>query len=218
MTWRRRGGGTPAQDGAVAPPGRGRLAVGLMVILLAAGCGPDVGPGGDREADGRSPASEAETATPGGGEAPATASVTQVPVPLDRAWRANAMELRGAGGSPYAIICPPRGSPGAIWGTDVYSDDSSICTAAVHAGAMTLADGGQVVFEIRPGESAYRGSERNGITSMDWGAWNGSFVIVGAAPLTEEQLEAAEGIGDAPSADDLVDMILEDLFDSLYGD
>ena len=65
-----------------------------------------------------------------------------------------------------------------IWGTDTYTDDSSVCTAAVHSGAISLAAGGTVTIEIRPGLDAYRSSTRNGITSVPYGSWHGSFVFV----------------------------------------
>jgi hypothetical protein len=36
-----------------------------------------------------------------------------------------------------------------------------------------------VVIEMRPGQSAYVGSTRNGITSSSYGVWGGSYVFVG---------------------------------------
>lgn len=47
----------------------------------------------------------------------------------------------------------------------------------MHVGVITL-DGGLVTFEVRPGEPAYVGSTRNGVTSYSFGEWTGSFVIV----------------------------------------
>ena len=41
-----------------------------------------------------------------------------------------------------------RGSAGPVYGTDIYSDDSSICTAAVHAGRVDFAEGGLVTIQI----------------------------------------------------------------------
>ncbi len=64
-----------------------------------------------------------------------------------------------------------------MWGTDVYTDDSSVCTAGVHAGKISLAEGGTVVIEMRAGEDAYTGSERNGVTTTDYAGWPGSFVV-----------------------------------------
>jgi hypothetical protein len=65
-----------------------------------------------------------------------------------------------------------------VWGTDIYTDDSSVCTAAVHAGLIDYEDGGEVVIEIRAGESSYLGTTANGVTTLDYGAWRRSFVFV----------------------------------------
>jgi hypothetical protein len=78
-----------------------------------------------------------------------------------------------------------------LWGTDVYTDDSSICTAAVHAGVIP-ASGGDVTFVIEPGQEEYPASEQNGVTSSQWGSWERSFSFAGA-----EDAGAA-----APDADD----------------
>lgn len=95
-------------------------------------------------------------------------------------WGDTAVAFRGRNGARFLYTCPSYGSPGSVWGTDVYTDDSSVCTAAVHAGRITLAGGGYVTIEIRPGQDSYKGSGRNGITTSDWGRWSGSFVIVSA--------------------------------------
>jgi hypothetical protein len=99
-------------------------------------------------------------------------------------WTATAAAFRGNNGSRYVYTCPSYGTASSVWGTDVYTDDSSVCTAAVHVGLITLAGGGIVTIEIRPGEASYAPSTRNGITSNTWGAWSGSFVVVAAAPAT----------------------------------
>ena len=65
------------------------------------------------------------------------------------------------------------------WGEDVYTDDSSVCTAAVHAGVITVVEGGTVTIEIRPGVDSYEGTTRNGIMTRSYPAWEGSFVVVG---------------------------------------
>ena len=47
-----------------------------------------------------------------------------------------------------------------VWGTDLYTDDSSVCTAAVHAGTFTYELGGVIVFEPRAGAESYEGTSR----------------------------------------------------------
>jgi hypothetical protein len=95
-------------------------------------------------------------------------------------WSATAAAFRGQNGAHYVYTCPFYGTAGSIWGTDIYTDDSSVCTAAVHAGLITLAGGGSVTIEIRPGQASYTGSTRNRITSSSYPSWQGSYVLVGA--------------------------------------
>src|SRR5205085_5886830 len=60
------------------------------------------------------------------------------------------------------------------------TDDSSVCSAAVHAGSITQKNGGKVTIEIYPGQTSYRSSKRNGVKSLNYGAWPASYFIVGA--------------------------------------
>ncbi len=94
-------------------------------------------------------------------------------------WGTQADSLRGQNGSRFTFVCPAGGTlSGRLWGTELYTDDSSICTAAVHAGLITVQSGGTVSIEIRAGASAYTGTTRNGVTSQGYGAYGGSFVFV----------------------------------------
>jgi hypothetical protein len=74
-------------------------------------------------------------------------------------------------------VCPPDGQAYTVWGTDIYTDDSSVCTAAVHAGLINFEDGGEVAIAIRGGESSYLGTTANGVTTMSYGSWGRSFVF-----------------------------------------
>jgi len=105
-------------------------------------------------------------------------SDSTAPGPIAATWILTADFYRGKNGKTYTYNCPPNGVAGNVWGTDIYTDDSSICTAAVHAGKFTLISGGTVTIEIRPGENGYFGSTRNGITSSTFtGFWLGSFIF-----------------------------------------
>ena len=67
--------------------------------------------------------------------------------------------LRGCDMSLYGnntYVCPPEGQAYTVWGTEIYTDDSSVCTAAVHAGLINFENGGEVFIAVRGGES-YRG-------------------------------------------------------------
>jgi len=80
----------------------------------------------------------------------------------------------------YKVTLPAGGSEYDIWGTDIYTDDSPIGTAAVHAGLITFADGGTVKMQILPGYDSYEGSLRNGVGSENFGAWGASYKFVDA--------------------------------------
>ena len=90
------------------------------------------------------------------------------------------LDLRGMNGERYVFRCPPgKPLPTRVIGSGPYTDDSSICSAAVHAGAIGAKDGGEVTIEIRPGEARYDASERNYIRSTAYErAWSGSFLVV----------------------------------------
>ncbi|WP_068279579.1 LCCL domain-containing protein [Aldersonia kunmingensis] len=95
-------------------------------------------------------------------------------------WSADAQQYRGQDGGRASFACPPNGSLDTVWGSGYYTDDSSVCNAAVHAGVITREAGGTVIIEISPGMSSYQGSTANGVTSLDWGSWGGSFQVAGS--------------------------------------
>ena len=73
-------------------------------------------------------------------------------------WGANAVDFRGKNGQRYLYSCPAKGEPRRRLRHGTYTDDSSVCSAAVHAGLITVATGGDVTIEIRPGAASYTGS------------------------------------------------------------
>ena len=99
-------------------------------------------------------------------------------------WNDNAVQYRGQTGRPINVRCPPGGTPRSIWGTDAYSDDSSICTAAVHRGLLQFATGGVTTIYIQPGMPMYMGSPRNGVVSNNYGTWSGSFSFTPTVSMT----------------------------------
>jgi len=95
-----------------------------------------------------------------------------------RGWDAYPSSFPAKNGQRYLYICPPKGSPAEIFGTGTYTTDSPVCTAAVQEGLITLAKGGNVTIEIKPGIGTYTGSTKNGITSSS-GSWSyGSYIFV----------------------------------------
>jgi WD40 repeat protein/serine/threonine protein kinase/tetratricopeptide (TPR) repeat protein len=71
---------------------------------------------------------------------------------------------------------------GNLWGTDVYTHDSHLSTAAVHAGALRDGQKGVVKVTMLAGRPSYVGSNRNGLSSSPYGAWRGSYTIEAAVP------------------------------------
>ncbi len=100
------------------------------------------------------------------------------PESIDWGKQPNSIEGRQVGYR-YTFTCRPGGPTGGrLWGTDLYTDDSSICLAAVHSGLITAAAGGTVTIEMRPGAPSYAGTTRYGVTSNGYGSWGGSFAFV----------------------------------------
>ncbi len=62
---------------------------------------------------------------------------------------------------------------GTVWGTGVYTPDSPLAMAAVHAGVLKPDQTGVVKVTIVAGPPAYFGSTANGVTTSPW---NGGFV------------------------------------------
>jgi hypothetical protein len=80
----------------------------------------------------------------------------------------------GPGLAPGMIV----GGQAFIWGTDVYTLDSSLALAAVHAGVLKPGQTGVVRVRILGPQAAFGASTRNGVTSMAYGVYNGAFEFV----------------------------------------
>lgn len=62
-------------------------------------------------------------------------------------------------------------SSGHVWGSEVYTCDSSPMAAAVHAGALKPGEKFQVEYVIVKGLENYVASEKNGVVSQAYGKW-----------------------------------------------
>ncbi len=88
----------------------------------------------------------------------------------------NLTSYRGLDGDSF--IFEVRGDTSSIaWGTDIYTDDSYLSAVAIHAGILEQGETGTVVVTILPGEESYTGSTSNGVTSLDYGEWDGSYIV-----------------------------------------
>jgi phage baseplate assembly protein gpV len=107
------------------------------------------------------------------------------PIAIEIEWTTRARDLQGEIGDSFDVLCPEDGEASSLWGTEIYTDDSSICTAAVHMGLIDFEDGGAITMTLLEGEEEYTGSEENDIESSDWGTWSVSFSV----SLTGEVIE-----------------------------
>jgi beta-lactamase regulating signal transducer with metallopeptidase domain len=102
----------------------------------------------------------------------------------------------GAAGDPAGYSLHITGTTeGTVWGTDVYTDDSTVGAAAVHAGLLKDGESGQLRIIPMPGRDHYDSSTRNGVTSQPWGQWGGSFRLEHAA-----EAPSVPGGGGTPTA------------------
>lgn len=76
--------------------------------------------------------------------------------------------------TPFTCRCTAEAAnAGTVWGTDVYTDDSALCLAAVHAGVITPSGGTITVTRAQP-RALYTGTSRHGVLSADFGAFPSS--------------------------------------------
>jgi hypothetical protein len=66
---------------------------------------------------------------------------------------------------------------GLVYGTDYFTLDSNIATAAVHSGVLDPGMTAKVKITTLPAREFYKGSTRNGVTSHDFGRYGGSYRI-----------------------------------------
>jgi hypothetical protein len=78
----------------------------------------------------------------------------------------------------HSITLPAVGTAsGNVWGSDIYTDDSSPGAAAVHAGILSIGELGFLKITIMPGQPRYEGSPRYGVASQSYGSFDGSFRV-----------------------------------------
>lgn len=86
-------------------------------------------------------------------------------------------------GKTYDFYCQPASEEllhAPIWGTNIYTMNSGICSTAVHGG-MISESGGIVSIELLEGQEFYTGSSKNEIISEDHIGTNFSFTFIGEA-------------------------------------
>lgn len=107
-----------------------------------------------------------ETRTPTGGS-----TATEID------WETTAVDFADETFEKATFYCPPNGKESTVFGSDIYAVNSSICTAAVHAGKTTFGRGGEVTIIFGPGLEYYVTTTRNDVTTNMFGDKDTSFVF-----------------------------------------
>ena len=84
------------------------------------------------------------------------ATSSRVRRPLDKVGQSFYFEVTGS-------------ANGTVYGTDVYTSDSVLAKAAVHAGAVKVGKKTVVKVTMVPPLASFTGTTRNGVESWDWG-------------------------------------------------
>ncbi len=85
--------------------------------------------------------------------------------------------LRYGAGATFVANCGEGcGDSAKVWGDGLYTKDSPICKASIHAGVIGKS-GGKVKVTVQPGQDSYKGSTKNGITTETYGSFGGSYTV-----------------------------------------
>ena len=68
-------------------------------------------------------------------------------------------------------------SANSAWGTEVYTYDSNLATAAVHSGVLRNGQRGIVKVTMLKSSDAHRGTTQNDVTTSNWGPYLASFTV-----------------------------------------
>jgi hypothetical protein len=66
---------------------------------------------------------------------------------------------------------------GTVYGTGIYTTDSTLATAAVHCGALRVGETGVLRVSVVPSPPAFMATAQNGVTSYAWGPYPAAYQI-----------------------------------------
>ncbi len=66
---------------------------------------------------------------------------------------------------------------GSVWGAEVFTADSNLAAAAVHAGILKPGQRGLVRVRVLGAQTKFAASLKNGVQSTEYGAWPVSFTV-----------------------------------------
>lgn len=79
----------------------------------------------------------------------------------------------------FRLTGPPQGrANGAVWGSDIYTFDSMVSMAAVHAGLLKPGETKVVGVTMLGPQEQFGSSSRNGIVTGNWGQYPSAFKFV----------------------------------------
>jgi uncharacterized repeat protein (TIGR02543 family) len=87
-------------------------------------------------------------------------------------------DLMTSVGAKYYFSITSATSSGMVWGSGLYTNDSAIGPAAIHAGKIAAGGTGIVKLKFAYGASSYTGSTAYGITTVLYGSWPGSYIFL----------------------------------------
>ena len=64
---------------------------------------------------------------------------------------------------------------GPLWGTDIFTGDSALSVAAVHAGLVKAGESAVIKVAVVAPLTQYRGSVQRGVTSHDFGRYGSAY-------------------------------------------
>ncbi|MCE5257147.1 MAG: hypothetical protein LLF89_09935 [Spirochaetaceae bacterium] len=82
---------------------------------------------------------------------------------------------------------------GTIWGTGIYTIDSALPAATIHAGLLANGQTGIIKVTIQPGQSSYTGSTQRGVVSQNYSSYPTSYSI---EPVTQDYQNLVAMISD----------------------
>jgi hypothetical protein len=66
---------------------------------------------------------------------------------------------------------------GSVWGSGPYTTDSTLGAAAVHAGVLKEGETAVIKLRVKADAGGYTGSTKNGVTTSNWGPYQGCFEV-----------------------------------------
>jgi uncharacterized repeat protein (TIGR02543 family) len=87
-------------------------------------------------------------------------------------------DLMASAGAKYFFSITNASLLGTVWGTWLYTNDSAVARAAIHAGKISSGGTGIVKVKYAYGATSYTASTANGVVTYSWGSWPGSYIFL----------------------------------------